>query len=86
VASLTILNSLLGGETFRRPWSMQPFAMRGLGPAYLKTLNKPAFRFLMRLQGIDDMSAVTPDELDAYVDLLKTPRPRRRVSEDHARI
>ncbi len=49
---------------------MEPFA-RGLGEFYLRTPTKPAFRMLMRLQGIQDMSAVTSAELDPYVDLLR---------------
>jgi len=71
VASLTVLNTLVEVDVFKRPWSMEPFARRGLGEVYLRTLTKPAFRALMRLQGIADMSAVTRDELDAYVDLLR---------------
>ena len=71
VASMTILNTMVEVDVFRRPWSMQPFALRGVGPAYLKTLTKPTFRALMRLQGIADTSAVPSAELDAYVDLLK---------------
>ena len=71
VLSLTILNTLIDVDGFRRPWSMEPFAHRGIGPAYLKTLSKPAFRMLMGLQGVADRSAVRPEELDAYVELLK---------------
>lgn len=71
VASLTILNTLVEVDTFRRPWSMQPFALRGVGAGYLRSLNKPFFRAMMRMQGVADLSAVTPAELDAYVDLLK---------------
>lgn len=71
VASITVLNTIVEVDTFKRPWSMEPFARRGIGEVYLRTLSKPAFRTLMRLQGINDMSAVTPAELDAYVDLLK---------------
>ena len=41
VASLTFLNTLVEVDTFRRLWSMAPFALRGLGPAYLKAMNKP---------------------------------------------
>ena len=71
IASLMILNTIIEVDTFRRPWSMEPFARRSVGEAYLRTLSKPAFRVLMRLQGIGDMSAVRRDELDAYVDLLR---------------
>jgi pimeloyl-ACP methyl ester carboxylesterase len=71
VRSLTILNTLVAVDGFRRPWSMEPFARRGVGELYLRTLSKPAFRMLMGMQAIGDRSAVPNAELDAYVDLLK---------------
>jgi pimeloyl-ACP methyl ester carboxylesterase len=71
IASLTLLNTLVDVDVFKRPWSMEPFARRGIGPIYLRTLNKPAFRALMHLQGIEDASTVTRDEIDAYLDLLR---------------
>jgi pimeloyl-ACP methyl ester carboxylesterase len=66
-----MLNTLVAVEHFRRPWSMEPFARRGIGELYLRTLSKPAFRALMRLQGIQDAGATPTAELDAYVDLLR---------------
>jgi haloalkane dehalogenase len=71
IRSLTVLNTLIEVDQFKRPWSMEPFARRGLGEVYLRTLTKPAFRTLIRLQGIEDMSATTKEELDSWVDLLK---------------
>ena len=71
MASLTLLSTLVAVEGFKRPWSMQPFAIRGVGEVSLRTLTKPAFRMLMRLQAIEDTSAVSNAELDAYVDLLR---------------
>lgn len=71
VQSLTILNTLIEVDGFKRPWSMEPFARRGIGEVYLATLVKPAFRQLMYLQGLGDRKAVPTEELDAYVDLLK---------------
>ena len=71
VRTLTLLNTLVKVDTFRRPWSMEPFARRGIGEAYLATMTKPAFRRLMRLQGIGDPRATPKEEIDAYVDLLK---------------
>jgi len=71
VKSLTVLNTIVDVDTFKRPWSMEPFARRGVGEVYLRALSKPAFRMLMRLQGVADRSAVPNAELDAYVDLLK---------------
>jgi pimeloyl-ACP methyl ester carboxylesterase len=71
IATLTVLNTIVAVEHFKRPWSMEPFARRGIGEIYLRTMTKPAFRMLMRLQGIEDLSAVHTEELDAYVDLLR---------------
>jgi pimeloyl-ACP methyl ester carboxylesterase len=71
VRSLTVLNTLIAVDAFKRPWSMEPFARRGLGEAYLATLTKPVFRRLWYLQGISDRSAMTKEEIYAYVDLLK---------------
>ena len=50
---------------------MKPFAVPGVGRAYLKAMNKPVFRLLMRQQGVEVHSAVSPAELDAYLDLLR---------------
>jgi pimeloyl-ACP methyl ester carboxylesterase len=71
VLSLTVLNTLVEVDTFKRPWSMEPFARRGLGEAYLATMSKPAFRMLFGLQGVKDRQAVPKEEVYAYVDLLK---------------
>ncbi len=71
VASLTILNTMIDVDTFKRPWTMEPFAWRAAGEFYLRMLSKPAFRLLMGRVGVADKSAVAPEELDAYVDLLK---------------
>ena len=73
VLSLTVLDTIVEVDTFKRPWSMEPFARRGIGEVYLRTLTKPAFRTLMRLQGIGDMSRIERPELDAWVDMLKHP-------------
>ena len=71
VRSLTVLNTLVEVDVFKRPWTMELFARRGIGEVWLAGMRGPAFRQLMYLQGIEDRSAVTNAELDAYVDLLK---------------
>jgi haloalkane dehalogenase len=73
VASLTMLNTTVDVTDFTSPWTMEPFRHRGLGEAWMRSLNPPAFRFLMRLQGIGDPAAVSVAELDAYLALLKGP-------------
>jgi haloalkane dehalogenase len=73
VASLTMLNTTVDVTEFKSPWTMEPFRHRGLGEAWMRSLNAPAFRFLMRLQGIGDPAAVSKAELDAYLALVKGP-------------
>lgn len=43
----------------------------GSASIYLRGLSRPAFRALMRLQGVADYASVPSGELDAYVGLLK---------------
>ena len=71
IGSITVLNAPVEVHTFRRPWVMEPFAHRGIGPLYLRLLNKPLFRWLMGYQGVADRSKITDAELDAYLDLLR---------------
>ena len=71
IRSLTVLNTLVEVDGFERPWSMEPFARRGIGEAYLATMTKPAFRALFNLQGVANRHAVPKEEVYAYVDLLK---------------
>ena len=71
VASLTLLNTLVQVDTFQRPWSMERFARRGIGQLYLRALTKPAFRLLMRRQGVQNPAAIPRAEIDAYLDLLR---------------
>ncbi|MDQ3768834.1 MAG: alpha/beta fold hydrolase, partial [Actinomycetota bacterium] len=69
VASLTVLNSIVRAATFKRPWAMEPFARRGIGELYLRTLRPIALERLMRAQGV--ATAVPAAQLRAYVPLLK---------------
>ena len=71
VRSLTVLDTLVQVDVFRRPWSMAPFAIRGIGEAYLATMARPAFVQLFYLQGVLDRSAVPREEVGAHFDLLK---------------
>jgi pimeloyl-ACP methyl ester carboxylesterase len=71
VASLTIFNTMIEVTSFSPPWSMQPFRHRGLGELWLRGLNKPTFRFLMRLQGIRDRHATSRAELNVYLELMR---------------
>jgi pimeloyl-ACP methyl ester carboxylesterase len=71
VASLTILNTMIDVASFTPPWSMRPFTRRGIGELWMAGLTRPAFRYLMRLQGIGDVNSVCRAELDAYLELMR---------------
>ena len=73
IASLTLLNTTIDVADFRSPWTMEPFRHRGIGELWMASLTAPAFRFLMRLQGIGDPAAVSRAELDTYLALIKGP-------------
>jgi pimeloyl-ACP methyl ester carboxylesterase len=73
VASLTLLNTTIDVTDFKSPWTMEPFRHRGVGELWMRSLNGPAFRFLMRLQGIGDPASVSKAELNAYLALMKGP-------------
>ena len=66
VVSLTVLNTMLDPATFSRPWTMAPFAIRGLGPIWLHATPAPAFAALFRLQGLGDRGAMSTAEVYAY--------------------
>lgn len=71
VASLTILNTLIEADKFKKPWSMRPFEMPGLDRMWIAPMKlRPMFRMLMNMQGVADRSKVPNEELDAYLDLL----------------
>jgi pimeloyl-ACP methyl ester carboxylesterase len=71
VLSMTVLNTLVDVADFRRPWSMHPFSIRGLGEVWLRSLNRWAFSELFYLQGVADRSAVPREEVFAHYELVK---------------
>ncbi len=71
VLSLTVLNSPVDVAVFRRPWSMQPFAIPTVGEAWLAGLRPPGSRWLFRHVGLADQTAMDSSEIDAYFALLK---------------
>lgn len=71
VISLTALNSVLAVAGFRRPWPMRPFAVRGLGALWLRSMRPVPASELFYRQGIADRSAVPRREVHAYYYLLK---------------
>lgn len=70
VQSLTALNTTLSPAGFRRPWPMRPFAVRGLGRAWLSATPRPLFAALFRSHGLGDRRAMTRAEIYAYHELV----------------
>jgi pimeloyl-ACP methyl ester carboxylesterase len=70
VQSLTVLNTDLRPATFKRPWVMAPFAVPGIGEAWLRATPRPAFAALFRWQGIAERAAISRTEIYAHHALL----------------
>jgi haloalkane dehalogenase len=69
VLSMTLLNTIIEVESFRRPWPMEPFAHRGIGEAWLASLRIPgAFLSLMRLVAVS--RNVPAAEIACWIPLL----------------
>jgi pimeloyl-ACP methyl ester carboxylesterase len=70
VLSLTALNSMIALASFRRPWSMAPFAVRGLGELWLWAAPEFAYVPLFYAQGIANRALVSRAEVLAYRELV----------------
>jgi pimeloyl-ACP methyl ester carboxylesterase len=70
VASLTALNTFVNAASFRRPWTMHPFSIRGVGEAWLRASPRFLFSELFYLQGVGDRSALSRDEVYAYREMI----------------
>ena len=68
VRSITLLNTLIEVDGFKRPWMMEPFARSGIGELWIKSMTGPAFRALFAYAGA---RGVPKEEVAAYVALLK---------------
>jgi pimeloyl-ACP methyl ester carboxylesterase len=71
IRSITVLNTIVDVDGFRKPWSMRPFESPTVGAMWLKGFTRTGLRQLMRFLGIEDMTAISAAELNAYVGLLK---------------
>ena len=71
VLSLTALNTLLNPATFRRPWSMHPFSVPGLGELWLRGTPRWVFGRLFYAQGIAEPRLVPRSDVYAHHALLR---------------
>lgn len=71
IQSLTVLDTLAEVHTFRKPWTMAPFAIPILDRIWLGSINDFLFVQLMYLQGIKNKKAVSRDEILVHLQLLR---------------
>ncbi|MCA9520281.1 MAG: alpha/beta fold hydrolase, partial [Myxococcales bacterium] len=62
IVSLTVLNTVVDVDVFRRPWQMKPFAAPLLGELWLAMMQPITVRSLFYHAGIKDRSSMTRDE------------------------
>jgi haloalkane dehalogenase len=70
VSSLTVLDTLIDVDHFRRVWTMDLAAPPVIGPLWVASVRPPVARWLFYLQGIGDRSATPAHEVDAHFALL----------------
>jgi haloalkane dehalogenase len=70
VKSLTVLDTPLAVDGFRRVWTMALAAPPGIGRLWVMSTRPPLARWLFYMQGIQDRSATPAHEVDAHLALL----------------
>jgi haloalkane dehalogenase len=71
VRTLTVLDTLLDVDGFRRHWTMAVLAPPLIGQILLATNRGPAARWLFYYNGIGDRSSTPAYEIDAHLELLR---------------
>jgi pimeloyl-ACP methyl ester carboxylesterase len=70
VRSLTVLDTLVAVDGFRRHWAMAMAAPPVIGRLWVMTTRPPVARWLFYAVGIGDRSATPAHEVDAHIALL----------------
>ena len=73
VQSLTILDTMIDVDRFRRPRWIQTLIHPTIGQTIIRTFPKPLWRKIMLRVGIQNPSTISCDELDAWLLLLREP-------------
>lgn len=71
ILSLTILNTWINVDTFRKPLPMRPFEKPVLGEAELLLITHLTWHYAFSTMAVKDTSGIPKEEVYAYVDLLK---------------
>lgn len=71
VRSLTILNTLIDVDGFKKPWVMRPFGINGIDSLWLASMNRFSIQPLMWAVGVNGPGSAPAAELAAYALQLK---------------
>lgn len=71
IKSITILNTWIDVENFKKPVVMRPFEKKILGEAELRMITQTTWPVMFNKMGIVESDIVPQQEVKAYVDLLK---------------
>ena len=71
VRSLTVLNTLIAVDGFKKPWVMRPFGARMVGEAWLAMLNRFSMVPLMWAIGVKDRHSFSAADVGVYARQLK---------------
>ena len=71
VRSMTILNTLIAVDGFKKPWVMRPFGVRLIGEAWLAALNRLSLVPLLWTIGVKDPRALSAADIGVYARQLK---------------
>jgi len=71
IQSLTILDTMVDVDRFRRPRWIEALIRPTIGQAIIQALPRRLWRRIMLRVGIQDPSTITADELDAWLILLR---------------
>ncbi len=71
VLSITVLNTLVEVASFRRPWPMHPFSIKGLGEVWLRASPRFLFSEIFYSQGIAKRAQVPRSDIYAHIALLR---------------
>lgn len=71
ILSITILNTWIDVVNFTKPWPMRPFESVVLGEIELAMLQHPTWKLMFSQMGVNDISVVPDEEIEAHLDILK---------------
>jgi haloalkane dehalogenase len=71
VLSLTVLNTFVDAGSFRRPWPMHPFSIRGIGEVWLRASPRLLFSEIFYSLGVAKRSLVPRSDIYAHVALVR---------------